>query len=385
MVETFFWMAGFLICYSYLLYPILLKWLAKDIKSKNQLTTFEPWVSIIIPAHNEALLIEQKIKSICNGSYPLTKIEIIVYSDGSDDETDSIVNNLSVEFPFISLLHNNRRRGKSFAINQLISHAKFDIIILTDANIIFDDDTIKNNVKNYQLDNIGLVGSYVINPPKINNNHSNQEQKYVTWENETKYNEGLIWGCTIAPFGACFSFRKELFNPIPKNFLVDDFFIAATVLQKKFNCILDKTSICFEELNGSLLAEMNRRKRISTGNFQNLGYFIDLFSNIAKPVGFCFWSHKGIRWFTPVLLFLLLISNIFLIDQSFFYKVTLILQVFFYCTPLTYQLSKSIKPLHKIIKFAHYFLMMNFSLLAGFYQYKKGVKVGYWDITQRVK
>lgn len=385
MVEAFFWIAVCLICYSYLLYPFLLKWLGKNVASNHQLLTFQPNVSIIIPAHNEALLIEQKIKSICEGNYPLSKIEIIVYSDGSDDETDAIVNDLTALYPFISLAQNNQRNGKSFAINQLISLAKFDIILLTDANIIFNDDTIQNNVKNYQLEQIGLVGSYVINPPKTINNHGYQEQEYVTWENEIKYNEGLIWGCTIAPFGACFSFRKELFMPIPKNFLVDDFFISASILQKKFNCILEKTSICFEELNGSLTAEMNRRKRISTGNFQNLRYFFSLFSNIFNPVGFCFWSHKGIRWFTPFLLSFLLIANLYLLEQAIIYKIILALQLFFYCTPLTYRLTESIKPLHKIIKFAHYFLMMNFSLLAGFYQYINGVKVGYWDITQRVK
>jgi cellulose synthase/poly-beta-1,6-N-acetylglucosamine synthase-like glycosyltransferase len=385
MVEVFFWVAIFLIFYSYLFYPFLLKRLAKNKKPENHPPSFEPNVSVIIPAYNEALLIEQKIQSICVGNYPLSKIEIIVYSDGSDDETVNLVKNLSFSYPFIWLIEGTERIGKSFAINQMISKAKFDIILLTDANIIFNDDTIKNNVKNYRHQQIGLVGSYVINPPKTNNTHSNQEQEYVTWENEIKYNEGVIWGCTIAPFGACFSFRKELFNPIPKNFLVDDFFIAATVLQSNFNCILEKTSVCFEELNGFLSAEMNRRKRISSGNFQNLGYFFSLFLNIFKPVGFCFWSHKGIRWFTPFLLFFLLIGNLYLLDQAIIYKITLAFQLFFYCTPLTYRLTKAIKPLHKIIKFAHYFLMMNFSLFAGFYQYIKGVKVGYWAITQRVK
>lgn len=385
MINVWFWLAIFLICYSYLVYPFLLKWLAKNKKTAPHLLLFEPNVSVIIPAYNEAILIKQKINSICQGKYPLSKIEIIVYSDGSNDETVDLVKNLASNYPFIQLIESTERNGKSFAINQLISQAKFDIILLTDANIIFNADTIKNNVKNYQHQQIGLVGSYVINPIETNDNHSNQEQKYVTWENEIKYNEGLIWGCTIAPFGACFSFRKELFNPIPKNFLVDDFFVAATVLQKNFSCILEKTSVCFEELNGSLPAEMSRRKRISSGNFQNLVYFFTLFLNIFKPAGFCFWSHKGIRWLTPFLLFFLLIANFYLLNHSIIYNLLFALQLFFYCTPLTYMLTKPIKPLHKIIKFAHYFLMMNFSLLAGFYQYIKGVNVGYWDITQRVK
>jgi glycosyltransferase involved in cell wall biosynthesis len=384
MIKVFFWTAIFLICYSYLLYPFLLKWLASNIKPNNQLLYFEPNISIIIPAYNESLLIEQKIKSICEGNYPLSKLEIIVYSDGSDDETVSIIKKLIAQYSFIHLMESKERNGKSHAVNQLLNSAKFDIILLTDANIIFNGDTIRNNVKNYQIENIGLVGSYVINPSN-HPDYGNQEQKYVIWENEIKYNEGLIWGCTIAPFGACFSFRKALFNAIPKNFLVDDFFIAATILQKQFNCILEKTSLCFENINGSLNMEMKRRKRISIGNFQNFVYFFNFFLDIFSPVGFCFWSHKGIRWLTPFLLFFLLIANLYLLNQASIYKITIVLQLLFYCTPLTYPLSKPIKPLHKIIKFAHYFLMMNFSLLVGFYQYIKGVEFGYWDTTQRVK
>ncbi|MBK0382117.1 glycosyltransferase [Pedobacter sp. SD-b] len=384
MIKIIFWVLISLIAYTYLIYPYLLKILAK---SKKPITPnfYQPMVSIVIPAYNEALLIESKIDSICTGNYPLNKIEIIVYSDGSTDATKDIVLKTIEKYPFIRFYEKTDRNGKAFVVNQLVKLAKYDIVFLTDANIIFAADTINNNVKNYKNDKIGLVGSYVINQSQIDKNHTIQEESYVSWENEIKYNEGLIWGCTIAPFGACLSFRKKLFGPIPKNFLVDDFFIAATVSKNKYQCIIEKSSVCYEKPNGLLALEMKRRKRISCGNYQNLKHFFGLFINIFTPLGFCFWSHKGIRWLVPFFFVFLFMANFYLYQNGTIYQLGFFFQLFFYCTPLTYQLTKPIKPLNKIIKFAHYFLMMNFSLLVGFCQYVKGVKVGYWEISQRVK
>ncbi|TKB98754.1 glycosyltransferase [Pedobacter cryophilus] len=383
MIEYFFWVFIFLIVYTYLVYPAILNIIAKKIKVSPLETDLEPFVSIIIPVYNEELCIKSKIESIFKNNYPLDKIEVIVYSDGSDDQTENIVIHLMDLHPQLKFLSHQERKGKSFVVNKLVEASKFDLILLTDANIIFEKDAIKQNLKNYSDKNIGLVASLVINQIPKDDHITYQEKKYVSWENNIKYNEGLIWGSTIAPFGACFSFRKEFFVTIPENFLVDDFFIATQVLKKNQRCILEKESLCYEELIGSVAVEFKRRKRISAGNFQNLAYFFKTFTQIFKPIGFCFWSHKGLRWFTPFFLLSILIFNFLLLDKGWIYQVVMIFQVLFYCTPLTVYVASKLKSINKLVKFAHYFLMMNIALMIGFFNYLRGIEVGYWDITQR--
>lgn len=383
MMAYLFWLLVFLIGYTYLLYPAILKILANPNPLPASDLVFEPSVSIIVPAHNEEIYIQRKIESIFDTHYPLAKIELLICSDGSNDQTENIILRLAKLYPQLHYISHPDQKGKSFTVNKLVEAATHEIILLTDANIIFDPNTIGENVKNYADQKVGLVASLVINQTSKAGDLMPQEKRYVSWENTIKYREGLIWGCTIAPFGACLSFKKDLFVSIPEHFLVDDFFIATQVLKQKKRCVLEKKSICYEDLTGSLKAEFKRRKRISTGNFQNLAFFFPLFSNVFSPVGFCFWSHKGLRWLSPFFLLLILGLNFLLLQEGWRYLFLFILQLFYYCTTLTLYLRPASKPANNLVKFAHYFMMMNIALLMGFFHFIKGVKVGYWEVTER--
>jgi cellulose synthase/poly-beta-1,6-N-acetylglucosamine synthase-like glycosyltransferase len=385
MTQIIFWILIFLIIYSYSIYPLLLRILSLGYSKNINLNYFEPEVSIIIPVYNEEHLIEEKISSIFRSNYPIEKIEVIVYSDGSTDKSVDIINHLRGLYPCLRLIKSEVRKGKSFGVNKLVAESSFPLIMLTDANIIFKEDTIRENLKHYQIPEIGLVGSTIINQSSKYSDITLQEKQYISWENILKYEEGLIWGATIAPFGACLSFRKSLFEEIPRNFLVDDFFIGTTVLQSKYKCVVSKESICFEELNGLLGMEFKRRVRISTGNFQNLAYFFPLFFNLFSVKSFCFWSHKGLRWMTPFFLILIFFLNTLLLKGSNFYQISLCLQLFFYCIPLTDYATSRLKSVNKLVKFVNYFLIMNVALFVGFFNYLRGVNVGYWKTTLRDK
>lgn len=377
-----FWGSFVLIFYSYFLYPVLLNLLVKIQNKKQEELAYDyPPVSILIAAYNEEAIIEKKLLSILSGDYPLEKLEIIVCSDASDDQTLAILKALALKNPILTVLNNEDRSGKSFTINKLAASAQHAILLLTDANIIFNQHTIKECVKHFQKNHIGLVASLITNEKSNTKNIAEQESAYISWENWIKYNEGIFAGCTIAPFGACFAIRKELFVPVPNQFLVDDFFIATHILHHK-HCILEPKSICTEYINDSIFIEFKRRKRIAAGNYQNLSHFLKFYTQINK-IAFCFWSHKGLRWLSPMLLLIILLANLNLRTEGHFYELTLWIQAFFYCTPLTDYLLTKIKLPIKIIKFTSYFIIMNLALFLGFLHYLKGIKTGQWTSTKR--
>ncbi|MDI5787771.1 glycosyltransferase [Bacillus licheniformis] len=78
-----------------------------------------PKVSVLIPAHNEEVVIRQTLKAMVNLYYPKDRLEIIVVNDNSSDRTGDIVD----EFPRNTALLNGRdqtaacRKGKSSALN----------------------------------------------------------------------------------------------------------------------------------------------------------------------------------------------------------------------------------------------------------------------------
>ena len=80
--------------------------------------------------------------SIINSNFPNDKIEIIIGSDSSTDNTNQIISDLALEYPFISAIVFKKRTGKSGVINKLVKQAKNEILILTDANIIFTKNII---------------------------------------------------------------------------------------------------------------------------------------------------------------------------------------------------------------------------------------------------
>ncbi len=291
--------------YSYLLYPFILKRLKKSYPIKVSEVDLRKRVLVFIAAYNEEKVMVQKLESIIGSSYPTHLINVWVGSDASTDLTDSIVLDYSKRFPQIHLCRMEGRLGKPEIINRLynISNAQNDneaILILTDANVFFEKQMIQTLVNGFHADNVQLIGANVINTSAAYDNTGSLEEKYISRENKIKQGESDWKGVLMGPFGACFAMRSNAFETIPSNFLVDDFFWCLNVLKNGGKACFESKAICFEDLPGNWKEEFRRKRRIAYGNFQNLGHFKKMVLKFWTPIGFAFWSHKGLRWFGPL-------------------------------------------------------------------------------------
>ena len=98
-----------------------------------------PMVSILVPAHNEALVVQRTVRALLNFDYPDDKFEIIVINDNSSDDTESILSDLAAEFPANRLICISTDKvvggtGKSNALNIGFSVAKGSVIAIYDAD-----------------------------------------------------------------------------------------------------------------------------------------------------------------------------------------------------------------------------------------------------------
>ena len=92
----------------------------------------EPFLSIVIPAYNEARRIESSLEAI--QGYVRSKnfaVEAIVVDDGSTDSTVEVVSRR----PEIRVLRNNRNRGKGFSVRHGVLKARGELILFTDADL----------------------------------------------------------------------------------------------------------------------------------------------------------------------------------------------------------------------------------------------------------
>ena len=319
--KILFWISLIVIIYPYTAYPLIL--FLKSLNKKNNFKTYNtnelPFVSIIMAVHNEEKILYSKIQSIFSGNYPKHLYEIIIGSDASTDNTNKIIKEFATIHNNLQYTIFNKRKGKIQIINRLATIAKADILVFTDADIIFTENTLFELVKYFKETKIGLVDSNLQKQETQKEGIALQEKYYINFEVWVKHMEGLIGGVMMGPFGGAYALRKELFVPVPDNFLVDDFYINMKVLQKGFWSVNNLQAFAFDNGSDNIHDEYKRKIRISTGNFQNLSAFFSK-SILKKPLlVFSFMSHKVLRWFSPIFFILLTISSVLLFNAACFY------------------------------------------------------------------
>lgn len=375
----------FCLFHSYVLFPWILQLLSRNKKQNEnvyKLSDELPTVAILLAVYNEEQVIEEKIKSTFNTNYPLQKIKFLIGSDASTDQTNVIVNKYASSFP-IQLEIFEGRTGKSSIINRLAELATADIFILTDANVFFKEDTIYQLVKHYKNENIAQVGGNIINPVVKKDGISFQEKSYLSRENLIKYQEGVLWGTMIGAFGGCYSIRASYYSPVPKNFLMDDFYISMNVLEKGKKAINELDAQCIEDVSNIIEEEFRRKVRISAGNFQNLARYKGLLWPIYTGLSFSFLSHKVFRWYGPIFLIIAFLASILLSLHSNYYIYLVLLQGALFLSPVIDKVLKSIGMHIKLLRFATHFILMNMALLKGFIWYLNGVESNVWKPTKR--
>ena len=380
-----FWICLFLLVYTYFIFPFSTIFLARKKSLNNKFYKQEdvPSVSILIAAYNEQEVIKEKVMSIINSNFSSSKMEIIIGSDCSTDNTNEIISELAKNHSFLNTKIFTERSGKSAIVNKLVNQAKNEILILTDANIIFSKNTIQSLIRHFKNSKIGLVDSNMVNIGIKKSGISLQEKTYISSEVKFKHAESKLLGMLMGPFGGCFAIRKSLFIPIPENFMVDDFFVCMNILKNGNLAINDLDAVVYEDVSNQISEEFRRKRRISMGNFINLFHFKKLLLKPFTKLGFIFLSHKVIRWFGPILLLLVLASNFILISDSIFYKIAFFSQLILFISPFIDLLLRKIGIHVLILRFVTHFYSMNLALFMGMIDYLTVNKKGVWEPTKR--
>jgi cellulose synthase/poly-beta-1,6-N-acetylglucosamine synthase-like glycosyltransferase/peptidoglycan/xylan/chitin deacetylase (PgdA/CDA1 family) len=111
-----------------------------------------PPVSMVVPAFNEAVGIERSVTSFAASEYP--DFEVIVVDDGSTDGTGGLVEGLGLSQ--VSVLR-QPNGGKPSALNAGVAAAQHDVIVMVDADTVFEPDTLRNLVQPLRDPDVGAV------------------------------------------------------------------------------------------------------------------------------------------------------------------------------------------------------------------------------------
>jgi len=384
-LELLFWMSLLALFHSYIFFPFFLKFLSRK-KIENQIVYYPnehlPFVSIIMAVHNEEQVLADKIKSIFYTEYPQQKFEVLIGSDASLDGTNRILRVFSENYDCFFYHEFKERKGKPEIINHLVPLSQGKIILITDANVFLQASTLFEIVKHFKNPDIGLVDTKMIHRGETVSGISFQENAYIIREFNIKEMESNLWGTMMGPFGGCFAIRSEIFSPVPANLLVDDFYLNMLALEKNYKAITSPTAMVTEDVSINITEEFRRKIRIAAGNFQNLGRFFNVLWPPFRPKGFCFLSHKVLRWLGPFFIIITLTTS-FLLRTHIVYFLFFIIQIAIFLIPLADFLLKKININNIVLRFITHFLSMNLALFTGFCRYIAGIRSNIWQPTRR--
>lgn len=373
------------ILHTYLFYPLFMLGWSKISPKQNKealKTKNKPTVEIIFAAYNEESVIQEKIISSFKSIYPAEKLSVRIGTDNCTDSTNSIIRDLQKEYPSLHLKAFSERTGKSGIINQLVQESKADYLILTDANIIFNEETISELVESLKPEKVGIVGGNIIYKDVDSNGISAQEDSYLKLENGIKQAESQLFKAVMGVEGGCYSIKRELFPTIPPLFFMEDFYVTLSVIEKRYQVLFNSDALCFEDVSTHKKEEYKRKIRISIGNFQNLNRFKGLIIKRFFPVGFAFLSHKVLRWLTPFFLISMLLTSVIMgFSMPLFMWIAILYSAFLFAGALGILFSQ--RKSASWIKYPGHFIYMNLALLKGFFIYLKGVKTNVWQPTSR--
>jgi cellulose synthase/poly-beta-1,6-N-acetylglucosamine synthase-like glycosyltransferase len=386
-VSIIFWIALFIVFYSYLGYGLVLYifltikrlFVGKKIEVNND---YEPDVTLLVGAYNEIDFVKLKVENSFSLDYPADKIHYMWVTDGSDDGTPDELK----KYDNITVLHEAERKGKISAINRGMDYVRTPIVIFSDANTMLSKDSVRRIVNLFSDAKTGCVSG----EKRILDNGSDTlssagEGIYWKYESKLKKWDSELYS-VVGAAGELFAIRTELFQKVETDTILDDFMISLRIAMKGYTIKYDPEAYAIETASANVKEELKRKIRIAAGGIQSVMRLLPLLNIFRYGIlSFQYISHRVLRWtLTPLLLPVLLVLNILLIHYGTVFQVLLVFQAMFYVFASMGWLSER-TGMRKIKPFfiPYYFFIMNYAVYLGFARYIKKTQSVNWERAKR--
>lgn len=275
-----------------------------DVKQHHKFKNgYRPLVTVIVPAHNEELVLWRNLESIAANTY--RKIELIVVNDSSDDKTGEIARKFQRKyrhrFTRIKVM-TVRVRGKASAMNAGLKHAKGQLFMCLDADSMLDKDAIRSAVIEFQDKTIGTIAANVKIMPGKGIINTFQQIEYLIGQQGKKM-ENLA-GIQYIVGGVGSMFRTHLVRKAglyDTNTITEDIDLSMKLIDQfgdKYRVSYTPSVITYTESVQDLFGLMRQRFRWKYGRYQVFLKYKKLFFSREKH------HSKALTWvYLPYALF----------------------------------------------------------------------------------
>ena len=346
-LAVIFWASAGLIAYTHVGYPLLLAAAAR--RDRRYPDEEPPPVSIVVAAYNEEAVIADKVSNLRELDYP-AEVEVIVASDGSDDGTVAAATDADVVLDL-------PRGGKVRAQDAAVGRARHDLIAFSDANSFWERDALRELVRPFADGDVGYACGQV---RFTNEAGDNQEGIYWRYEMWIREHESRLAGVTGGN-GAIYAVRRDAYVHVDPR-MGHDLSFPFNLRKRGWRAVYVPEARAEEKMVPTIEGEFRRKRRM-----QSHMWPIVLRGGLLSPRGYSpayAWqivSHRVLRYSTPFLHLVLLVSS------AFVYPVVFLAQLAFAAAALVGA------------RIPRYYLLTTAAIAAGLWDYLRTGTAAGWE------
>lgn len=367
LLEIAFWASVALLVHTHVTYPLAL-WVIARLRGRPGARIADPEpasVSLIVAAHDEEGVIARKVANALELDYPRERLELIVASDGSSDRTVELAREAGAD-----VVLDLGRGGKIAAQNAAAAQARGELLAFSDANAFWAPSALRRLVAPFADPKVGYVCGQVRFSA---GGGSNEEGAYWRYEMAVRELESRLGGVT-AGNGAIYATRRDAYMVLDAS-RSHDLSFPFELTKQGWRALYAPDALAEERMVPTIEGEFARKRRMMSGLWD-----IVLGDGMLSPRGygpmyaFEIYSHRGLRYASPLLHLIVLGTNVALVGEGAVYQVTLGLQ-------LALLLAAALGPVVPLrpLRLAYYYVTVTASIAVGLWDRIRGRVPRAWE------
>ena len=252
--------------------------------------------ALCVSAYNEAGIIREKAENMLRMREAFPGLELLIYVDAASDGTAELLRDYADR---IRVVVAAERHGKSHGMNTLVASTDAELIVFSDANVMFAPDAVPRLLGYFADPAIGCVCGHLVYTAQAGSATAATGSLYWRLEEKIKALESRT-GSTMGADGSIFAIRRALHHPPPAD-IIDDMFVSLSVLCDGARVVRAADALAYEETVSRPGEEFRRKIRIACQAFNVHRLLRGRLRRLGGFDRYKYVSHKLLRWLSGLL------------------------------------------------------------------------------------
>ena len=242
-----------------------------------------PFVSILMPAHNESKILYPVVKEMVDLNYP--EYEVILINDGSSDDTSEVLKDLALKYDRVRVIDLKENCGKANALYLGLIASKGEILVGVDADSYLDKNALRYLVSHFVNKHNGERVGAVTGNPRVRNRGSLlgklQLCEYASIISLIKRTQRIL-GKVMTVSGVCVAYRKRALMECgfwDRDMMTEDIAVTWKLEKNFWDVRYEPRALCWMLVPETIKGLWRQRRRWSEGGLEVIFRHWDIFKS----------------------------------------------------------------------------------------------------------